>query len=1108
MKFFKKIKDRYNILTAVTFILLGALTFRLASLTIAEGDYYRELADTKRVKEIYTTAPRGEIRDRYGRLLAGNVPRFTVQLLKDEIVTMETEEKNESMLQLIRLLEEDGVSYADEYPIDFNVFKYNSVDAYLNTEEEPIRKVIDIILENNLLSQVLDSYYSNSEYDEHFVYLTANSAIHSLKTKGMELPIDVRLEEGKVVFFYTNEDIDTWKESMELPADIGPKAAIINLMDDDVSIIRTILNHPLSRGLVYDIILENNLQSNIILEEFTNSYEENYFLQKISLMKIFEQVSLETSAIEDFINIFVDVSLKNFLYEVYEDENLEEPLVPGEILINLIEEKGETSPVSINISENNEITYSYIGEEPLKDDESPVDKLIEKAEEMTILAELITEDTLKVYAQRILLEDGVNPRISIAKFEYVEINNLNEFYTANRVEEGSTVEEAFDKIVENYDIDPSLSRYEKRSILMMYNLINKQGHLAYQPINIAYGIKDVTVARIEEGLANYNGIDISIEPVRYYPEGTSSAHILGTLGKISQANEIEEYVVEKDYSQNAIIGKTGVEQSFEDSLKGEDGIRKVEVDVVGNTTNVIDEEKSIPGDTVYLTIDSKLQKVAEDSLQETLEKLQVGGTYESQWGDYKFGINNSKRRPYVNATSGAVVAVEVKTGQLLAMASYPAYDPNLFSTGISSSDWQRLFPEDDENPLAARPLYNIATQSAIQPGSTFKMVTGLAALDKGLSPTARIRDMGIMHIGNQPFRCLIHTMTGGTHGLVNLYDALEVSCNYYFYTLAMGRNARTGEHVGVKLEIEDIADISKQLGLDDKSGIEINVPAEASGGVPDPMTKVIRTKNSLRNMLNANIRNYIKDGLSIEDEELNLIIDEIVSWTEYEEELTRGEIVKRLDSFGLDPENILSGEREGLADKIKFTYLWGAQWNITDTLYVTIGQGQSAYTPIQMSNMIATLVNGGYRHNLTLVDSIKSYDNSETIYEYAPDYERIDLNDYDDLEHIKMGMKQVSNSGTARRIFENLPIETGSKTGTAQRDGRNPVTGEGFDDFAWFVGFAPYDDPEIAVAAILFQGGSGGYAGPMVRDIMAEYLGLNMNEADDSLPFNNSSLNP
>lgn len=1106
MKFLNKIKDRYNILTAVTLLLLGLLAIRLASLTIAQGDYYRELADTKRVKEVYTTAPRGEIRDRYGRLLAGNVPRFTVQLLKDEISPMATEEKNESMLKLIRLLEEDGVSYVDDYPIDFNVFKYDSIDKYLNSDVDPISKVIDIIIENNLLPGILDSYYTHGEYEDHFVYITANSAIHSLKTKGMDIPIDVRLENGKVTFFYTDDDIDTWKDSMDINSNASAKTAILSLLDDDASIIRTILNHPLSRDLVYDILEESNLQGNIILEEYVNTYEENYIMQKIDLMKVYNDVTLETSAIEDFINIFTNTSLENFLYEVYEGE--EGAIVPGEILINLIEEKGETSPVSIEINENNDIIYTYIGDGQLLDEESPVDKLIAKSKELIILNEFITADDIKGYAQRRLLEDGVNPRISIANFEYVEINNLKEFYTSNNVEEGSNIEEAFENIAENRGIDSSLSKYEKRSILMMFHLLNKQGHLAYQPINIAYGIKDVTVARIEEGLANYNGIDISIEPVRYYPEGHLSAHILGTLGKISQANEIDEYVVEKDYSPNAIIGKTGVEQSFEDTLKGEDGIKKVEVDVVGNTTNTIDEEKPTPGDTVYLTIDSKLQKVAEESLQQTLEKLQVGGTYESEWGDYKFGINNSRGRPYVNATSGALVAVEVKTGQLLAMASYPAYDPNLFSTGISSSDWQRLFPEDDENPLAPRPLYNIATQTAVQPGSTFKVVTGLAALDKGLNPNTRIRDMGYVTIGSRNYNCLVYTMTGGTHGFLNLYDALEVSCNYYFYTLALGRNQRTGQPIEVKLELEDIADMSKQLGLNDRSGIEISIPAEVSGGVPNRMAKVMTTKSLLRYELNSIIRDYIKDGITIDEEELSLIIDEIVDWTEFDNQISRNEVIRRLDSFNLEPEERRIAGRPGLADIIKFNYLSQAEWNIADTVGITIGENQGAYTPIQMANMVATITNGGYKHNLTLIDSIKSFNNSDTIYEYTPDSERIDLNDYGDLEHIMRGMKQVSEAGTARRIFAGLPIETGSKTGTAKRDGLNPVTKEKFDDFAWFIGFAPYDDPEIAVAAIIFQGGSGAYAGPMARDVMAEYLGLNMSEPDDSLPYNNSSFNP
>src|SRR5699024_3376793 len=199
----------------------------------------------------------------------------------------------------------------------------------------------------------------------------------------------------------------------------------------------------------------------------------------------------------------------------------------------------------------------YTGDEQLDKAESYVEMLIEKSHELDLMEEFITMDEIKGHAQNQLLEDGVNPGISVDQFEYVEMNNLNEFYSANNVEEDSNIEDAFEDIVDNHEIDSSLSRYEKRSILMVYHMLDRQGHLAYQPINIGYGIKDATVAKIEEGLANYNGIDVSIEPVRYYPEGHTAAHMLGTLGKISQPEEIDEFVTKKNYSSNAIIGKTG-----------------------------------------------------------------------------------------------------------------------------------------------------------------------------------------------------------------------------------------------------------------------------------------------------------------------------------------------------------------------------------------------------------------------------------------------------------------------------------------------------------------------------------------------------------------------
>jgi penicillin-binding protein 2 len=381
------------------------------------------------------------------------------------------------------------------------------------------------------------------------------------------------------------------------------------------------------------------------------------------------------------------------------------------------------------------------------------------------------------------------------------------------------------------------------------------------------------------------------------------------------------------------------------------------------------------------------------------------------------------------------------------------------------------------------------------------MVTGLAALEKGLNPLLRIRDMGYVTVGNKNFHCLIYTSTGGTHGYENFYEALRDSCNYYFYTLALGRNQRTGQNIGVKLEIEDIVETSKKLGLNDKTGVEINVPAEVSGGVPDPQRKIITTKYLLKQMLQRTISGYIMEDKDLTAEDIDTAINEIISWTDMETPMTRGEVVRRLTEMGIEPELRLPGEREGLADKIKYTYLNQAGWNIADTLNVTIGQGQSAYTPIQMANYIATIANGGYLNKVTLIESIRDYSNSAVLYEHRAEGSLIELNNYENLDHVKKGMQMVAEDGTARRVFSGFPIEVGVKTGTAERSGINPSTGDTYDDFAWFVGFAPFDEPEIAVATVIFQGGSGGYAAPMVRDIIAQYLGLNTPEVQTSLPI-------
>ncbi|MDR7857063.1 penicillin-binding transpeptidase domain-containing protein [Tissierella sp.] len=1106
MKLLEKIFNRYNILSYIIIFLMIVLSVRLATLTIAQGDYYRDISDNKRLKEIYTTAPRGEIRDRYGRLLAGNKPSFTVQILKDELNIKDTDKKNNALLSIIRLLEEDGISYADEFPINLNVFKYKDEESYLNEEINPDDKVVDIIINHNILPELLYTYYIHPEYDEHYKFTTIERAINSLRDKGIEVPITINENDSISIEYRATDELSGWKNKNGISNELSPVEAIVKLIGDDKTLIRKIIDHPLSRKLAYDIMVEKNIDDNITMEEYSLSYDEEYKNQKRALMSSYIEVTQETTAKEDFANIVINSSLNNLLEKlvISEDEKgKEEVLIPGKILLDMIS-KEKDIPVTIELSEDKSTAiYKYIGDNNIGD-KTAIDILIEYGKEFNLLEDFITSDEIKSLAQEELLRLGINTKISIAKgFEYVSINNKNNWFTSNKIKEGSNTEEAFNQIKKRYDVSEGLSMYESRGILRLYEQLNKQGHMAYQPINIAYNIQDSTVAKIEEGLSEQPGIQVSIEPVRYYPEGTTAAHILGYLGKISQTSEIKKYVEENNYSPNDIIGKTGIEESFEDYLKGENGIKTVEVDVIGNTTNVLDEIKPVPGNNIYLTIDKNLQKTAEDSMKQTLDKISTGGIYESKWGDYQFGTNRKKGRPYENATSGAVVAIDVKTGDTLASVSYPSYDPNLFATGISNADWLSLFPENDKDPLAPRPLYNVATQTAVQPGSIFKMVTALAALEKGLSPTKTIRDMGYVEIGNTRFGCWIWNQSHGTHGHVNVYEAIRDSCNYYFYSLALGKNQRTGENLGIKVEIEDIVNLSKQLGLNDKTGIEINIPVEFSGGVPNPQQKIIITKNSLRYYLKRNIFKYIKEDIVMTEDDTALVIEDIVNWTDLEEPLTRGEVIRRLDAFGIYPEKVLAGEREGLADKIKYTYLNQAGWNISDTINVTIGQGQSSYTPIQMANYIATISNGGYRNKATLIDNIKNYNNSKTVFENQVETEKIELNNYENLEHIKKGMLSVSNDGSMRRVFSSLPVQVGSKTGTAQKSGINPSTGDTYDDFAWFVAFAPYDDPEIAVAVVIFQGGSGGYGAPLARDIIAEYLGLNAVETKEALPIRN-----
>lgn len=1123
MKLIQKLKDRHNIFTMAIIAVFLIISFRLASLTIVHGDELREISDTKRVRKLPVTAQRGEIRDRYGRLLAGNRPSFTVQVLKDEINVRDIQKRNKTVLQLVKLLEEDGVNYTDEFPIIFNTFRYKDENDYLDEEKNsnPSEKVLEVLIDNNLFGELLDKSIVYDDGGNSFDFMVGRKAISIIEARGYKVPIliDFDEEQGVNYYFDKGKDIERWKKDHDIPNGLSAKETILYLIDNDITQIRKILNNSNTRLLVFNMLSEKNLIEDIELIPYSFTYDNDYKNMKRSLIrnKDLTGITMDTTTQEDFINIVLQTSIDELLGKVIVKTNdkgkVEDEIIPGKMVLDKLEEMEIVHPLKLTINEEKgKATYQFTSDEErsrffrneeIETEMSPMQVALYLEKEHGVIGEVIIDDKVKGLAQELMLNNGFNPRISIATWEYVEINNKNNWLTRYRVPEeySKDPKKAFEHMRGRYRISEDLNEYEARAMMTILEQINNQGYRAFQPINLAYGIKDSTVAKIEENKMDLPGVQVSIEPVRYYPLGESAAHILGYLGKISQPWEIQKYIEENNYLRSDIIGKTGVELWFEDHLKGIDGSRHVEVDVMGNTTKVLFEEKSVPGDTLYLTIDAKLQKVAEDALKHALEEIQRGGEFQSKWGNYKFGTKKGGE-PYKNATSGSVVAIDVKTGQVLALANYPSYDPSLFATGISWDDWQSLQPEHEEDHLAPRPLYNIALQSTMPPGSTFKMITGLAGLEKGIKATTKIYDYGYIDIGGSTFGCWIWNQNRGSHGWEDLYDAIADSCNYYFFSLTYGRNPRTGQGIGGKVEVEDIFRVASEFGLNERTGVEIS--GERSGRVPNTTTKTSATKGLLKRFLNQNIKYHIDNEDILEDDKkISNIVEEIVSWVEYEVPLSRNEVIRRLADLDVEGERVVQGKsRTTLADIIKYDYLNQAGWKQVDSLNISIGQGENAYTPIQMANYIATLANGGYRHRVSIADKVMSYDNGEVIWQPEREATRVTLNDYRYLDDIKKGMVQTSTHGTARSVFGRFPVTVASKTGTAQNTNINPVTKQKYDGYANLAAFAPAEDPQIAVYVSIYQGGSGGYAAPIAREIIAQYLGLN-DEDMDKFTFKN-----
>ena len=513
----------------------------------------------------------------------------------------------------------------------------------------------------------------------------------------------------------------------------------------------------------------------------------------------------------------------------------------------------------------------------------------------------------------------------------------------NNIDENANAEQVFNTLKEKYEISENDNESARKIMAVRYE-ITRNGYSNTKSVIIARDISNTSAVQIREQNAKLSGMNVVTEPIVSYTSGSLASHVIGYVGAISA----EEYETRKDtYRNDDIIGKDGIQKVFEEYLKGTDGVKQVDMTVDGAITSEYISEEAIAGSDIILTIDANLQKVAEDALEQNIKDIAAG-----EYGE-KY-----------DADAGAVVVMNVNTGEVLAMASYPNYNPGRYAEEYTQDDGSGKY-------------MNRAISGVYAPGSTFKMVVASAGLDTGeITTSTLINDNGIYPYGDRQ-ACWYYRSYGVGHGYLNLTQAIKYSCNYFFYDL------------GYRLGIDTIAEYAGYYGLGKRTGIE------------------------------------------------------------------------------------LLGEERGTVASREYAESRGNGWYISDTLSAAIGQSYNNFTPIQMARYISMVANGGKNVDVTLIKSIINPDGTEVSKEEIESHtketigtenevkEDLDISK-ENLDAIRAGMKGVTSEsgGTAYSTFSDFDIDIAGKTGSAQ-------TGIEGEAHGWFVGFAPYENPEIAVVVFV-----------------------------------------
>ncbi|GAA0970728.1 penicillin-binding protein 2 [Actinocorallia libanotica] len=533
----------------------------------------------------------------------------------------------------------------------------------------------------------------------------------------------------------------------------------------------------------------------------------------------------------------------------------------------------------------------------------------------------------------------------------------------------------------------------------------------YQPIPVDDRASAKEGLQILERPEDFDGVIAQVQAVREYPEpeGASAAQTLGYLQPVTQEElDKREGLKVTGYSGVDLIGRDGLEASYDADLRGEPGVRRVNVDARGRVTGVASEEEAVPGSHLVTNLDAKVQAAVEDALAEQVAAVKKIG------GD----------------PAAAGVVLEVETGKVVALASYPTYDPKVWTGGISQAEYDALL-----GPKRGEPLISRAIAGQFPPGSTFKISSLAAAVADGYSLNGIYPCPGSYNVGSRAFTNFRST----PYPPMSLHRAIVVSCDTIFYRFAYEEWIRDGSTKPVPDPKDPMIKMARVFGFGTRTGIDL--PGEAPGRIPDR------------------------------------------DWKKSYWESTKEIDCKRAKTGY--PEIKDTGHAAYLTAIAKENCLEGHMWRAGDAANFSVGQGNVLVTPLQLARAYAAVANGGTLVVPQVAKAVVRPDGT-VVREIKPERGTRLQVDKKTLDYMRKALAAVTTEGTAAGVFGGFPMDkvhVAGKTGTAEA--------YGYKDTAWFASFAPAKNPRYAVVAMVTDAGTGGtYAAPAVRKIYEAIYGF------------------